>query len=284
MSGHPKFTYILESLGAALVADSQKVVLVRSDGSVELIASLDGEAYQWEGIGAGFYNEIIQKRMDGFKMLPKIEHDRFVESQIYKSARDIPVAHYAHDGALLFFSGKSIGLLNWEEERLVELKTTKSKGRDPIARALHPEQNLLVYGTNHGELYSLAFTKDSFLKSTKVDQLPNTCYQITFSPDGHRMFLAGLGFVKSYDFNGTGFTPNRSITTAVRSFQLVEDYLVLNKGMHGLDVIRVKNEVERITSMDLPFSIDQMHYLAPQKTFLLTSGSTNEWALLNWTA
>ncbi|ACT91576.1 hypothetical protein [Dyadobacter fermentans] len=284
LSTHLRFVHVLESKGAFLLADHSKVVLLRFDGSMELIANLDDREYQWEGIGAEFALEVAQKRVNGFKMLSHKEKELFEQSDAYKSARDIPVATYAHDGALLVFSGKNVALLEWQADQLMELKRIKTKGRDPIARALHPEENLLVYGTNYGELYSQAFSEERFLKSTKVDQLPNTCYQITFTPDGRRMFVAGLGFVKSYGYDDHVFTPGASITTAVRSFELVEDYLVLNKGMHGLDVLRITDKPERVAALDPPFMTDKMYYLAPQKTFLLISGSTNEWALLRWTA
>ncbi len=279
---HLKFVHVLESQGGFLLSDSDKVVLFRANGSLELIANLDESGYQWGGVGADFEKEIMQTRMNGFKLLSREEQERLTQSAIYQSTRDVPEVAYAHEGVLLFFSGKNIALLKWDDQKLLELKRTRTKGRDPIARALHPEQNLLIYGTNHGELYSQTFNPDGFLKSTKVDQLPNTCYQITFSPDGRQLFVAGLGFIKFYDFTNNLFTPKMSITTAARSFALVDDYLVLNKGMHGLDVIRVKDQ-ERIMSLDPPFMIDRMYYLASQKIFLVTSGSANDWALLTWT-
>jgi hypothetical protein len=284
LGNHLRFIYVLESQGAFLLGDDNKVVLVRADGSLELVANLDGERYQWKGIGADFRSEIMQKRVNGFKLLNGDEQARFTQSEIYKSTRYVPVASYGHDGALLFFSGKSIALLKWNEEQLVELKRIKTKGREPTVRALCPQQNLLLYGTNYGELYSQTFDRDRFFKSNKVDQLPKTCYQITFSPDSRQLYVGGLGFIKFYSFDGNKFTASSSLTTAMRSFELVEDYLFVNKGMHGMDVIRIKDKPERVTSLDLPFSIDKMFYLAPQKTFLLTSGSTNEWALLDWTA
>lgn len=282
LSGHLKFVYPLESKGAFVIGDSNKVLLLNTNGEAELIAQLDGEDYQWKGKGAELFGEIVRKRVNGFQMLSTEEQDRFKQSEIYKSTRDIPIANYGHDGALLLFSGKNIALLGWEQEGLVELNSTRSKGKEPITRALHPKQNLLMYGTNYGELYSQTFDRGHFLKSVKVDQLPNTCYQLTFSTDGQRLFVAGLGFVRSYDFNGTAFNPGISMTTAVRSFELVEDFLVLNKGMHGLDVVRIKDKPERVTSLDLPFAIDKMYCLGGQKAFLLTSGSSNEWALLAW--
>ncbi|MGV3601570.1 MAG: hypothetical protein ACO1N1_10225 [Dyadobacter fermentans] len=284
LSIYVRFTYALESIGAFLTGDGDKVILVRPNGSIELIATLGEDEYQWEGIGADFFREISQKRLGGFGILSLDEQAGFTQSAIYKSTRERPFARYGHDKALLFFSGKSIALLKWENGQLVELKRTRTKGRDPIRWALHPEQNTLLYGTNHGELYSQTFTADRFVRCVKVDQLPNTCHQITFTPDGRQLFVAGMGFIKSYEFDGTGFTASLSTETAVRSFEFVEDYLVLNKGMHGIDVLQIKDKLERVTSLDLPFSIDKMYYLAPQKTFLLISGSTNEWALLSWTA
>jgi hypothetical protein len=283
LGNHLRLAYVLESQGAFLLGDRNKVVLLRANGSLELIANLDEDQYQWKGIGVDFLNEIMQKSVNGFKLLSRDEQTRFTQSEIYNSTRDIPVANYGHDGALLFFSGKSIALLKWNEEQLVELKRIKTKGKQPMERALSPQQNLLLYGTNHGELYSQTFNRDQFLKSSKIDQLPNTCYQITFSPDGRQLLVGGLGFIKIYNFDCNKFTCDSSITTAMRSFELVEDYLFVNKGMHGMDVIRIKDKPERVTSLDLPFMIDEMYYLAPQKTFLLISGSTNEWALLSWT-
>lgn len=274
-----KFAYTIESIGAFLLSDGEKVVLLRTDGSIDLIANLDGEPYQWGGVGADFEVEILQRRVNGFKSLTRYERQRLKESAIYKSTRNIPIVNYAHDDVILFFAGKSIALLKWVGEELVELKRTRTKGRDPIRWALAPEQNMLLYGTNYGELYSQTFGRDCFIKSVKVDQLPNTCYQITFSPDGRRMFAGGLGFIRSYTFDGSTFTPDMSIATAMRSFELVEDYIIINKGIHGLDVIRVKDKPERVTSLDLPFMIDKMYFLAPQKALLLISGNTSDWAL-----
>lgn len=283
LSPHLVFVHVLEKHGAFLLSDRDRVVLLRTDGSMELIASLDGEPYAWGGIGAGFWEDILHQRVDGFKRLNAEEQQLFEQSKMYKSARYVPAAWHAHDGAVLFISGKNLALLEWEEDECVELSRTRTKGKYPTARTLSPEQNLLIYGTNHGELYSQTFNREQFLKSRKLDQLSNTVYQTTFSIDGRRLLVAGLGFVKSYNFNGDTFSPDFAIATPARAFELVDDYLVLNKGMHGIDVIHVADKPEVVTSLDCSCVIDKMYYLAPQRTFLLRITDTNEWALLKIT-
>lgn len=283
LSKHLSFVYPLESKGAFLAADNKQVILLRADGAVEPVATLDGDPYQWTGMGAEYAAELALKRRDGFKMLSMKERKQLEQSEMYKSARDFPVAEYAHDGVLLFFSGKSVSLLEWDGDRLLEVQRTRTKGREPVRRALHPQRNLMLYGTNYGELYSQTFAYDRFIKSGKIDQLPNTIYQITFSEDGGRLYVAGLGFMRFYKLEGDRFTPVASIVTAARSFELVDNYIVLNKGMHGIDIMQMHgDEPKRIGSFDPPFNIDQLHYLAPQRVFLLTSSVTNEWALLKW--
>lgn len=276
------FIYTLESTGAFLVADNAKVILLRLDGSVELIANLDGEPYLWEGVGREFAAEIDRQPGHGFKALTSREKALFEQSEIYQSTRYVPTAKYAHQDALLFFYGKSLALLKWEEGRLVELRRIRTKGREPIRHALHPERNLLLYGTNRGELYSQTFSSDRFIKSTKVDQLPNTVYQITFSENGQQLFVAGLGFLNFYKVQDDTIKPVASMATAARSFEIIGQYIILNKGMHGIDIIRMQNSPERVSSFDPPFAVDQMYYLSSQRVFLITSNSTNQWALIKW--
>lgn len=228
--------------------------------------------------------EEMRPMANGFRWLAKESYQRIEASDFYKSARNNPKVFEGHDQTMLAFAGKKISILKLEGAHVSEHTATKSKGKDPVCQALHPHENLIIYGTNYGELFAQPFDQEQFGETVKIAQLPNTCYQITFTADGKRMFVGGLGYVKVFEYDGKDFTESASISSALRSFELVEDYLVLNKGMHGIDIIQVTDKLQRVSSMDLPFSIDKMYYLAPQKTFLLTSGATNEWALLNWTA
>lgn len=287
---HLQLAYALEKTGAFLLADRWKILLLHPNGSMELVWQTTDEdvAYKWRGLfddrpSEPIYDEIRQLA-NGFQLLSKENYQRIEASVLYKSARVDPKVFEGHDQTILSFAGKKISILKLEVKSVSEYATTKTKGKDLICQALHPRQNLIVYGTNHGELFAQPFDQDQFGKTIKIDLLPNTCYQITFARDGNKMFVGGLGCVKVFDYDGKVFTENASISSAFRSFELVEDYLVLNKGMHGIDVVKVGDKLQRVSSLDLPFAIDKMLYLAPQKTFLLTSSSTNEWALLDWTA
>lgn len=292
---HLEFIHALESKGAFLIGDRWKVVHLPPDGIMELLwQTTDPEvAYQWRGacddrIPDALDDEIRNggsnnRRINGFKLLSKEDRKRIEQSDLYQSSRvEQPKLLEGHDGILLAFAGKSISILKFEGENVVEQSKIRTKGREPITRALHPKKKLIVYGTNHGELYGQPFDADKFGRSLKIDQLPNTCYQVAFSGDGKKLFAAGMGYVKIYSYDGNVFTSVSSISTAVRSFEIVGNCLVLNKGMHGIGVMNVLDKPESIASMELPFMLDQMVYLASQKTFLLISGSTDEWAFLTW--
>ncbi|MDR6806287.1 hypothetical protein J2Y45_003479 [Dyadobacter sp. BE34] len=283
-----QLTHALESTGSFLMADRWKILLLRPNGAMDLIWQTTDEdiAYKWRGffddrLTDSVYDEIRQLP-NGFRLLPKEDYQRMEASDLYKKASTLPLLYEAHDGTWLAFAGKKIAVIKWVAGHAGEHAITKTKGKDPICRALHPQQNLIVYGTNHGELFAQPFDQNGFGKTIKISELPNICYQIAFSGDGKRLFVGGLGYIKMFEYDSKSFTEMASISSALRSFELAEDYLVLNKGMHGIDVIKVTDRLQRIDSMDLPFSIDKMLSLGPQRTFLLTSGSTNEWALLNW--
>lgn len=286
---HLQLAHTLESKGAFLLGDRWQILLLHSDGTPELIWQTTDEdiAYKWRGLfddrpADPVYDEIRQMA-NGFQSLSKEAYRQIEASDFYRSARANPRIFGAHDKTILSFAGKKITILKVDEQNVCESAITKTKGKELVREALHPQQNLIVYGTNHGELFGQPFDQDKLGKTIKIDQLPNTCYQITFNGDGNKMFVGGLGYIRVFDYDGKVFTENVSISSAVRSFELVDDYIVLNKGMHGIDVIKVGEKLQRVSSLDVPFPIDKMLYLAPQKTFLLTSGSTNEWALLNWT-
>lgn len=287
---HLQLAHALEGTGGFLMADRWKILLLRPDGAIDLIWQTTDEdiAYKWRGffddrLTDSVYDEIRQLT-NGFRLLSKKDYQRIEASGLYKTADMLPLLYEAHNGTWIAFAGKKISIVKWEEGHASEHAATKTKGKDPICRALHPHQNLIAYGTNYGELFAQPFDQDGFGKSIKIGQLPNTCYQIAFAADGKRLFVGGLGYVKLFEYDGKGFTESASISSALRSFEPVEDYLMLNKGMHGIDVVKVTDKLQRVDSLDLPFSIDRMFYLASQKSFLLTSGSTNEWALLNWQA
>lgn len=287
---HFTFIYPLESRGAFLMSDEWTIALLHASGNTEVIWQTTDEevAYKWRGLyDDRLTNQLfdeIRQSSNGFKVLSKEEYELIDGSGLYDSPRGYtPFLSRGHHGTFLAFSGKSITLLKFEGDHVLEQAKTKMKGKEAIASTLHPKQNLIIYGTNRGELFGQPFGQIGFGRVLKIDLLPNTCYQTSFSPDGSRLIATGLGYVKIYKYNGAAFKLHASITTAARSFVLVGDYLVLNKGMHGLDVLRIKDEPERVISMELPFMINRMYYLAPQRTLLLISGSSNEWALLNWT-
>lgn len=283
----PDMIWALEKQGTFLISDRWKMFQLDTSGDLNLLwdtvdkdNSVQVQNVYDDRLADPFYDEIREVGYLGFKLFSKPEYD-----DIFKN---IPLIHrriplFTYDRSIVDLQEKVLYLLQIDEGKIIELAKTKTKGKAKTAAMLRPYHNSLVYGTNYGELYMQPFDQGKFGKTTKVDQLPNVCYQIAFSPDGKRMFVVGLGYLKIYDFDGSQFSAAFSQATAARSFELVNDYLILNKGMHGIDVIQVADKPERSSSLDLPFSIDQMVYLASNRTFLVTSASSNDLYFLRWT-
>lgn len=284
----PLIIWVLEKEGAFLISDSWNMVRLDADGLVNVLwQTTDKEtAYQLasfydDRVSEQFYDGIREGRISGFQLLGMEDYRKIHHvSKYHPNFRPVPLR--AHDSALLYLEEKEIALLQLADSGIVKFARTKIKGKAKTAEMLHPVENLIIYGTNGGELYAQPFNAEGFGKVIKVDQLPNVCYQIAFSASGKRMFVVGLGYLKIYDFDQNKFTATFSLATAARSFELINDYLILNKGMHGIDVIRATDKMERISTLDLPFPIDRMVYLASKCTFLATSTSSDDLYFLNW--
>jgi hypothetical protein len=292
-AGKPETIWALENSGVFLVSDCWKMIKFNADGSPVLLWHTTDEdtAYRLKGIyddrlSDEFYDEIKTRGIAGFQLLPRKEYDDLNYVNGSSAVLDIvnryglidrgPLLLLAHESVLVQFTKQNILLFKRENGQLAEVTKTKFKGKNVTAVMLHPQRNQIIYGTNQGELFAQPFEQDRFGKVIKVDQLPNVCYQISFSKDSKKMFVGGLGYLKIYDLNGDVFSPDASLMTACKSFEIAGQYLVLNKGMHGIDVLRIHDNTERVSALDLPFPIDRMVYLAPQKTFLLTSAEEND--------
>lgn len=284
----PSIIWLLENEGAFLISDSWDMARVDANGQVNILwQTTDKEAaYQLasvydDRVSEPSYDGIRQAGISGFQLPGMDDYRRIYEGNKYHP-NFRPLLLRAHGSALLYLEEKGITLLKLTDQGAIELSTAKVKGKGKTAEMLHPVENLIVYGTNYGELYGQPFHAEGFEKVFKIDQLPNVCYQLAFSENGERMFVVGLGFLKIYHFGQSKFKEAFSLATAARSFELINDYLILNKGMHGIDIIHVGERPQRVSSLDLPFAADRMVYLASERTFLATAASSEDLYLLKW--
>lgn len=284
----PSIIWTLEKDEAFLISDSWNMLRIDVDGLAnELWRTTDKETgYQLvsvydDRVSDSYYDGIREAKVSGFQLLAMDDYRKLHSGDKYHpNFRSLPLK--AHDSALLYVGEKEITLLQRAPGGIEKVAKIKVKGKGKTAEMLHPAENLIIYGTNHGELYAQSFDAGTFGKTIKVDQLPNVCYQIAFSENGKKMFVVGLGYLKIYNYEQNKFAATFSLATAARSFEMINDYLVLNKGMHGVDVLHIGDKPERISSLDLPFSIDRTVYLASRRTFLVTSASSGDLYFLSW--
>ncbi|GGM88031.1 hypothetical protein GCM10010967_20810 [Dyadobacter beijingensis] len=284
-------TWVAEKRRSFIISNYKMVAELGINGTMDVIrqSSGDSDGILDDALPAGIYEDIRKKGINGFQLLPKSDYKNWEQfnggALLIEAAKsyglfdnNFPVQ--AHDGLIISFGKKSIIMSVWENGQLATTDIAKTKGKAPISTTLHPQENLVIYGTNYGELYAQDFSDGGFEKAVKIDQLPNTCYQMSFDPDGRNLFVCGMGYLRIFEFKNNAFTQRASLMTASRSFALAGNFLVLNKGIHGIDVLNVAVDPARVTSLDVPFTIDKMEYLSSAAMLLVTSGSSQDLGLI----
>ncbi|WP_342085710.1 hypothetical protein [Dyadobacter sp. OTU695] len=287
--------WVASDTGVFLMAGLFEIVGLAFDGAIHPIWKTSDEeiAYAMKGyydtrLTEKLYDDVALDGIDGFCLLEINEYHKIdkpngsnalmnVAKNYGLFGQQLPVR--AHD-TILSFASKEIRIIAPKSTGTDVLHSVKTKGKLPVATTLHPQQNLIMYGTNDGQLYGQYFEENSFTKTVKIGKVPNTCSQLAFNEQGDRFYVCGTGFLHIFNYHNDTFSLRASLSTAARSFVLVETYLILNKGMHGVEVWHIENEPRRVTSLEIPFAIDKMEYLWSVRTLLLTSATTQQVALV----
>jgi hypothetical protein len=293
-NGKDQAIWVSEKDRAFYVTDRWKVVCIEASKNFEIRAVSETadqeEAYQMKGmydkrLPDHLYEEISSLGISGFKLLNKSDYDS-IDSPAGSTSmlemvnrygpvdRNLPLL--AHDGSIVTFGNKSISIGRMEDNTLKNIATIKTKGKVPVHAHLHPNLNLIVYGTNYGEIYGQYFDENGFGKTAKIDNLQNSCYQTGFTRDGNCLIINGMGYVKLYALKTGTFSETSTIQTSARSFEIFENHLIINKGMHGLDIFLLGDKPEKKGSLDVPFAIDRMICHKSERLLLLTSNPHGE--------
>lgn len=300
-SGKDQAIWISEKDKSFYITDRWKVVCIDPGKNFEIRAITETadqeEAYQMKGIydkrlPDHLYEQISARGMSGFKILSKTDYDRIDSPAGSASAlemanrygpidRNLPLL--AYNGSIITFGNKSISIGRMEGNVLINIATVKAKGKAPVHAHLHPNLNLIVYGTNYGEIYGQYFDENGFGKAIKIDNLQKPCYQTGFTQDGKYLIVCGMGYVKLYIEKAGTYSEISTLQTSARSIEIMENYLILNKGMHGLDLFLIGDKPERKGSLELPFAIDRMVCHQPERLILLTSNPHGEIAFVKLT-
>ncbi|WAC13759.1 hypothetical protein [Dyadobacter pollutisoli] len=301
VSGKDQSIWISAKDKSFYITDRWKVVRIDPSENFEIRViseTADQEdAYQMKGIydkrlPDPLYDEISAGGIAGFKLLSKTDYDSidspagsasFLEMANRYGPIDRNLPLLAHNASIVTFGNKSLWMERMEGNALISIDTVKTKGKAPVHAHLHPNLNLIVYGTNYGEIYGQYFNENSFGKAIKIDNLQKPCYQTGFTQDGEYLIVCGMGYVKLYIEKAGTYSEISTIQTSARSFEILENYLILNKGMHGMDVFLIGDKPEKKGSLELPFAIDRMICHQPERLMLLTSNPHGEIAFVKLT-
>ncbi|MHA4741025.1 hypothetical protein [Dyadobacter sp. MSC1_007] len=280
-----------------VLADRWKVLKMTQKAELQTIWETDEEevGYAMKGIcddrlPEALFEEIVETGIAGFGLLGKLQNKMIdrpngsesvmeMVNQFGPFDRFLPLR--AHQNAIILLGKKSISLASLTDAGLAAGNAIKTKGKDPLAICLHPEKNMLIYGTNYGELYAQLFQQTGFGKTIKIDNLQKPCFQVAFYENGSKLVACGMGFVKTYAFAGEKFTETAFIQTAARSFEIADEHLLLNKGAQGIAVFKMGENLQKVASIDLPFSIDRIKYLNTAKVLLATSNPSAKMSLIS---
>ncbi|MCE6987775.1 hypothetical protein [Dyadobacter sp. CY323] len=226
------------------------------------------------------YDEISSQGFSGFRLLSKREYDQMDVNAGSISYLDYanrlgPVAQFlpisTAQNILFTFGSKSISMYRFQENTLQEFGKIKTKGKTLGQVYLHPCEDLIFYGTNYSEIYGQHFRVDGFGKSVKIDDLQKPLYQINFAGDGKYLIVAGMGYLTFYEYTMNAFAPVHTIHTSTRSFEIMNNYLILNKGMHGIEIYDMAAHFKKIAHLEIPFAIDRMVLNKTEKVLLAIS-------------
>jgi hypothetical protein len=293
-NGKDQAIWISEKDRAFYITDRWKVIRIEANSdlaSQTISETADQEkAYEMKGIydkrlPDDLYEEVSSQGISGFKLLSKAAYDS-IDSPAGSASllemvnrfgpidRDLPLL--AHNGSIVTFGKKSISIGKIEGGTLKNVDTVKTKGKAPAHAHLHTNLNLIVYGTNYGEIYGQYFDENGFGKTLKIDNLEKPLYQVGLAQDGSILLVCGMGYVKIYALNAGSYSEISTIQTAAKSFTVWQDYLVINKGMHGIDLFRIGEKPEKMDSLAVPFAIDRMVLHQSGQMLLLTSNPHGE--------
>ncbi|TLV03889.1 hypothetical protein [Dyadobacter luticola] len=280
------------------MTDTWKVVWLEAGGNFDRKTIWETndhvEAYQMKGmydkrLPDPLFEEIRTQGISGFKLLSKQLYDELDVPAGSTSALEmanrfglvrghLPVL--GHHDKIFTFEGKAMSMAEMAVESLDILATIRMKGKVPVDVQLHPKMSLIVYITNYSEVHVQHFNQKGFKKCFKVTDLQKPGYQAGFTSDGRYLIICGTGYLQMFEVGETAFNLVSAIDIATRSFAIMDDWLVLNKGMHGLELYHIGERLEKVSSLQIPFAIDRMICHPGQRMLLLTGNPFREIAFI----
>lgn len=167
-------------------------------------------------------------------------------------------------GALQLFQQSPTGFTLVAEAR--------TRGRQAMSFAAHPDEPLLAYVDNVGSSFAQEFSESGFGKTRKIDTWKQGGRAALFL-DARTLILGGMGHLAAYGYADHTFAKRSEIAVACRDLLWNEDQQVLlvNQGMHGIAFFRVEDSGFVPCGALKPEGTVQMVAFSPDLSFLATT-------------
>lgn len=294
--------WISEMRQSFLLTDIFKIaeISVKKEVNVEILSETKNkdEAYKIkkpyeERFQPNLYDEICNIGKNGFQYLSQNEYDKLkglsAGSDTFFDITNIFGIHgyklpvRTSKGLILRFLKEEIEVLDSNSDTLKTKYSIPFKNKDITAVSTFRNQDLIIYGTNAGKLYLQDLSRNNS-KPVKVDDCKNVCYDIAIDEDDKSIFICGMGYLKVYELKNKNLTLITELNTSARSMSIFNDLVLLNKGMHGIELYCFKeSKLEKMDSLNLGFSIDLMRLNKANETILVSSKPIGKLGLIEIT-
>ena len=294
--------WISEKRESFLLTDIFKVaeISVKKKVSVNILSEIKDKdvAYRIkkpyeERFQPELYDEICLTGKNGFQYLPQNEYDKLkgftagsdtffdITNVFGIHEHELPVR--TRKGLILRFLKKEIEVLDPNSDTLETKYSIPFKNKDITTIGFLNKQDSIIYGTNTGKLF-LQDLSENKSKPIKFDDCKSVCYDIVIDENDEYIFICGMGYLRVYRLDNNKLNLISELKTSARSICTYNDLILLNKGMHGIELCRFnETEIEKLDSLNIGFSIDLMRFNRANETILVSSKPIGKLGLIKIT-
>ncbi len=244
----------------------KSLVTIEPPGVLPLITRADAYAQKNKAyddqLSPADYGELRTTGLDGFQFLTREQYDAVFPSETWGSTcpvdqalvsgltGQVPVAMPC--GAVVSITDRKITLHDLSAGPIATVADAKLRG--PLTAVVaHPSQPVIFYGTNAGDIYSLAVTAGKLGPQKKVAAMGRVVNALRITLDGHRLIAGGMGFVAIFALGGKLPKLTAKLDVSCRSIHVLNDrWLLLNQGMHGLKLCEISDRPLRLDAACQP--------------------------------
>jgi len=270
LTGNQRLAWYSPARAAFVIGNHADKCILAANGSaapMPLVTRADGYAQKTSAyddqLPPADFEEVRKYGVDGFQLLTAVQYDAAFAGEKWGSVCPVdqalisgltckvPVLHPT-SGAIVSMADKKLVLHSLEAKTFATVAEAKLRGPMTAIQAA-PSQPVIYYGTNAGDVYSVAVLPDKLGPQKKVGAFGRVVNSIRHTTDGQHLIVGGMGFVAMLSLAGKAPEIVAKLDTSCRSIHVLNDrWLLLNQGMHGLTLCEMSNGQLRLDTTHKP--------------------------------